>query len=467
MKQNRILIAAVVIIAIAGIFACSKRNSGKLAGGQASFTIKLPAVKSLQKAADSTTVSFHILISVTAAKGTAIFTDKLFPLYLFGTEYITDNIEIKEGNYLLTKFMVINPAGVVIYATPVAGSPLAYLCNNPLPSAFAITAGQVTNISPEVLAVENQPPESFGYASFGFQVVNPLEFWVECILQPADSMSAVMLTDATLTVISASGWQYIFAIASSVNDLVIQGGSDTYTFVADKQGYPEQKISVTAKELQATSKASPYIIRFPGTSVTQTIILQPGPADGKDAMISLLQPDTNFGNWPYFETTYLPDSVLTVMKSTRSLIAFSLDLVPKTAIIGSAVLRLFYDVPVPFDPAVFPTDSVSSGVVWYGGVLQQVITLWDESTVTWNTQPKTIEIGQVFISPFIRNTNYIDINVTSLIYSPAASAMNALPNYGMMLKLWPTEKFPGFRFCSSDWPVAAMRPMLTVTYTGI
>jgi hypothetical protein len=95
-------------------------------------------------------------------------------------------------------------------------------------------------------------------------------------------------------------------------------------------------------------------------------------------------------------------------------------------------------------------------------VLQQVIEPWEENKVTWNNQPKTTEINQVFIPPFIRNVNFIEIEVTGLFVS---SVSNSLSNYGMLFKLYPNEKFKGFRFASSDFPDSLMRPRLSVQYT--
>jgi hypothetical protein len=118
--------------------------------------------------------------------------------------------------------------------------------------------------------------------------------------------------------------------------------------------------------------------------------------------------------------------------------------------------------PVPFD-TTFPVNTdPATGVAWYGGVLQQIIEPWEEGKVTWNTQPKTIEANQVFISPFIRNVNFIIVDVTSL-FVPVQEV--AAANYGMLFKLWPTEKFPGFRFASGDYPDPTMRPRLTIYYT--
>ena len=80
--------------------------------------------------------------------------------------------------------MVINPSGEVVFASPLAGSPLAYLVNRPLPFNFNIIPNQVTRVVPEVLAVGDQTPDQFGYASFGVQIIKPLDFWTMCVFDP-------------------------------------------------------------------------------------------------------------------------------------------------------------------------------------------------------------------------------------------------------------------------------------------
>jgi hypothetical protein len=183
-------------------------------------------------------------------------------------------------------------------------------------------------------------------------------------------------------------------------------------------------------------------------------------------MISNLNPDKNFGDYKYFEATFLSEPVLTVMRSNRSLIGFNLDTLPKSAVIKKVILGLAYDLPIPFDSTYITTNTGPvSGIAWYGAVLQQVVEPWEESKVTWNTQPKTIEMNQVYISPFIRNTNIIQVDVTNLFVNPATTDGALYPNYGMLFKTWPADRFPGFRFASGDYPVATMRPKLTIYYT--
>jgi hypothetical protein len=275
-------------------------------------------------------------------------------------------------------------------------------------------------------------------------------------------MAPTQITTAKLTVSVPSGWHYTFALEAAINHIVIRGGSEVYDFVLEKDGYPVQKMQFSAKDLLATSKENPLVLKIPWGIQFKVLILQPGPEKGKDAMISNLDPDKNFGDYKYFEATFLSEPILTVMRSNRSLIFFSLDSLPKSAVIQKVMLRLTYDLPIPFDNSYATDIYPVPGIIWYGGVLQQIIEPWEENKVTWNTQPKTIEMNQVFIPPFIRNVNFIDIDVTKLIIPVSASA---LPNYGMLFRLWPTDKFPGFRFASSDYSEPKMRPLLMIYFT--
>ena len=153
------------------------------------------------------------------------------------------------------------------------------------------------------------------------------------------------------------------------------------------------------------------------------------------------------------------------MRENRSLIRFSPDALPKSAQIRKVTLTLFYDVPIPWD-SIPPMDTLyygANGIAWYGAVLQQIVEPWDEHEVTWNNQPKTVEDNQVYISPFIRNANFIEVDVTRL-FLPGPDGTTAA-NYGMLFKLSPSPQFPGFRFASSDYSDPAMRPLLKIYYT--
>ena len=469
----RLIPVLLSMVMVFGIFSCEKKADETPAPGKLTISVAMSeALSTLKSGAQDTIIfpdstifsSYQLLISVTGANGEMIFEDKLIPVYGFGNGFVSEQIEIRAGEFFLTKFMVLNNLGRVIYATPVDGSPRAYLVNQPVPLFFSIYPGETTQMAPEVLPVEGFTPSDFGYATFMVQVVKPWPFYVMAMLDNPLLMRPSLLTDAELYVMAPDGWSHNFKLQPMVNKLEIRA-AQYYEMVVFKEGFPEVRLKLTGREILASSENNPYIIYIGSQEPFQTLKLKPGPEIGMDAMISNLEPDKNFGNHKYFEAAFLSEPVLTVMRSNRSLIWFNLGQLPKSAVIKSVYLNLYYDLPIPWDETEFRSKGLwDSQYPWYGAVLQQVIEPWKEESVTWNTQPKTTEIGQVLVDPFNLNTNMVSFDVTS-IYVPNPNTDNIpLPNYGMMLRLYPEEKFPGFRFASSDYPEDYMRPELIVNY---
>lgn len=461
---SRLILFSLILFAFSALSSC-KKDAGITGTGTAEFSLNMPDGLSHLKSvnADNTADAYQILISAVDSKGNLILSDKLIPLYTFGTGFVSDKVPITAGEYKLTKFMIVNTSGAVVYAAPLAGSPLGYLTTKPLPLKFTIYADKVTTITPEVLSVGDQTPTLFGYATFGLQIIKPLDFYAYCIIANDNSqiLAPVVMTNAKLTVSDNNGWTYSFTLTNTVNHLIIKGGANKYSFSLDKDGYATQKFEYTSPQLTAATLENPLVLKIPSTATLQTMFFQPGPEDGKDAMISSLEPDKNYGDYKYFETTYMTESTLAVTPSTRSLVFFNLSALPNSAVIAKVVLKLFYDAPIPWDNSIYVAPNSTVPLQAYG-ILQQITDPWEENKVIWNNQPKTTEVNQVYIYPFIRTVNYIEVVVTKLFVIPAA---NALPNYGMLFKLYPNTKFKGFRFASSDYADPSMRPKLSIQYT--
>lgn len=469
----RIIPVLLGLTLVFGIFSCENKTDNPVGKGKLEISLamsgELASLKSAQ--ADSVIInpdtthfsSFQLLLSVEGVNGTLVFEDKLIPLYRFGNGFVSEQLEMNAGDFYLKKFMVLDNSGRVLFASPLEGSPRAYLVNQPLPLFFSVNPDQITQVAPEVLPVDGFTPADFGYATFLVQVVKPWPFYVMAMLDDPRMMRPSMLIDAELTVSTPDGWMHTFKLEPMLNKIEVRS-SESYQLFVYKEGYEPVNLSISAKELLSTSEANPFILKI-GTALYHTLILQPGPEDGMDARITNLEPDKNFGDYKYFEATFMSEPVLTVMRSTRSLIWFDLNQLPKSAWIKSVYLTLYYDIPVPWNDSVFasngPWDSSSP---WYGAALQQIVEPWKEYGVTWNNQPKTTEMGQVLIYPFVKNANFITLDVTKLYVPDPTLDFVAVPNYGMMLTLYPDEKFPGFRFASSDYPEPSMRPQLVVNY---
>ena len=334
-NSGRLLLLILAIPSVFALHSCDKKiASEKEVKGMAKFSFNMGTQTFSSKSAnasDTGIISYHMLVSIEDMYGNPVMTDEIIPVYQFGTGFISENIELRTGEYNLTKFMVIDQSGKVFLASPMEGSSLAYLTNDPLPIYFNISPDEITTIVPEVIEVGDHLPGDFGYANFGTNIIKPLEFYTICYLDNPLIMAPTQFTSARLTVYANDGWSYPFELQPQVNHLIIRGGSDYYTFVLEKEGFITQTFQYSAWDLSKTSKENPLVLKIPWGSQYNVLELQPGPEDGIDAMISNLEPDKNFGDHKYFEATFLSEPVLTVMRSNRSLIAFDMDSLPKSA----------------------------------------------------------------------------------------------------------------------------------------
>jgi hypothetical protein len=118
-------------------------------------------------------------------------------------------------------------------------------------------------VAPEVLLVGDNIPSQFGYASFGMQIIKPLDFWTVCILDCPVCMSPVQFTTAKLTVYAENRWHYTFRLQAALNHLVVRGGSEVYTFVLEKEGYASQTLKFTASQLRVSTRENPIVLKIP------------------------------------------------------------------------------------------------------------------------------------------------------------------------------------------------------------
>jgi hypothetical protein len=415
---------------------------------------------------DSSDVRTHsVVISVINEKGELVLDHESLELYNFGGHWITKEIKLKVGRYEVVKFLVVDGEGNVILAAPVEGSPMAYLVDDPLPFPFIIEKNQTSRVAPEVLVVNNEPPEAFGYASFGYQKVKTLDFFVAVYIDDPRIMAPSRFTDAILTVVIDSVWRHSFKLEAKVNRLKVRDSRLEYVLVVNKVGFAPKRLVISREELLKTSPENPLIIGLPVEDL-HVLVLQPGPDEGKDAMISRSLPEENFGKFPFFEATAVSPVTSDIQhKLTRSLIEFDLNQLPKSATIKRAILTLYYpqynnaDIVYPDKNATGAqtgTDTIKPSTVEYLAVLQRVISPWQEHEVTWEKQPETTTDDQVFIPRIYYITdascNCIvppvseSIDVTNLLTPDASGTMH----HGLLLKLVKEEYPDWLRFASSD-----------------
>ncbi|MCH2046518.1 MAG: DNRLRE domain-containing protein [Saprospiraceae bacterium] len=185
-----------------------------------------------------------------------------------------------------------------------------------------------------------------------------------------------------------------------------------------------------------------------------TIVLQPGPKDGKDAMVWRHGGDLNYGDLESITTyTWTNNSLLS---HKRAFIEFDLSMIPSDAVITDAKFSFYFN----------PIDQYE-GFEFHTGVnglyLDRISSPWDEHTVTFNSQPTTTEVNRVSIPASTSQTqDYEGIDVTNLIIDMHNSSIG---NNGFMIRM-ADEDYPyrSVIIASSDHPHQNLRPKLEVTY---
>lgn len=201
------------------------------------------------------------------------------------------------------------------------------------------------------------------------------------------------------------------------------------------------------------------IFAISNVSLSQvTVVMQPNAAMGHDAMIfnciPCNYPDMNFGTHPDFGAMAWTNSYN--QSDARSLVWFNLWGLPEDITIQSAKLSLYFN----------PTSWNISGHSNLSGtnetVIRRIIEPWSEMKVTWNNQPATSNMNEVWLAHSqYPNQNYDNIDVTAMVIDMINDPQNS---YGFFLRLESESYWRGLIFASSDHPNAQLHPKLEINY---
>jgi gliding motility-associated-like protein len=184
----------------------------------------------------------------------------------------------------------------------------------------------------------------------------------------------------------------------------------------------------------------------------QSIIIQPGPNEGKDAKVWSLQPNTNFANHPLIKAnawTWGGEFGI-----ERTYIEFDLSVIPPNADISAAYLSLYYHY-LPDNP-----EQTHSGDNWT--TLKRVVSQWNENTITWANQPGVTELNKVILYPTTGpQVDFIDIEVTQLVIDMLNSPQNS---FGFQLKIQNEQTYRRVGLSTSDHPVPSRWPKLEIIF---
>jgi hypothetical protein len=192
-------------------------------------------------------------------------------------------------------------------------------------------------------------------------------------------------------------------------------------------------------------------------SYAQTLTLQPDGTTGKDAYLHSINASQNYGT--IAEMNALAWTVSGSPVTTRGIIQFDLTTIPSGSVINSATLYLYHNPTSSNANAQHQSSSGSNE-----GVVKRIITSWDESTVTWNTQPNVTDVNQVTIPQSSSPTQDYTLDVTALVQD---MVNNPATSYGFQIRLVTESYYRSLIFASSDHTDPTNHPKLVVNYTDV
>jgi hypothetical protein len=187
------------------------------------------------------------------------------------------------------------------------------------------------------------------------------------------------------------------------------------------------------------------------------LVLQPGPEEGKDAMI--------FNRLGNFETNFGDHSQVIAQTwtwggpfneySMRTLIDFDLSRIPSTAVIQSANLTFF-------GTSEDPGHQIASSGYSSDFELRFLDGNWDENTVTWQNQPSNRGInGAVSDS----GPTAVDQDYTFWVWDYVNQKKNRTNSpTGLQVKISLEDRYRRVMFYSSDHTDPSKRPKLEIYY---
>ncbi|WP_143569871.1 hypothetical protein [Tenacibaculum agarivorans] len=200
--------------------------------------------------------------------GSIVYDREKLDVIAFNGNFISDPIALKTGNYELTEYFVLDEDGNTLYVTPLEGSTLAYLVNDPLGTNFSIAKDDSKQITPEVITPEGFTADDFGYTDFSFDIVETIDFLISTHIFDEASES-YELTDANILVTADGTEVYNNAIANVTEQIRVRDGFNSYTITITKSGYDDYVLTLTNAELELHAN-KPLIVILSLPPVTQS-----------------------------------------------------------------------------------------------------------------------------------------------------------------------------------------------------
>lgn len=235
-----------IIFMVSALFSCKKDDEEQLTKSEVLFSFDFSKLKSISS--DTIDSPAAVVVTIEDQSGKTLYNNERVNLYNMNGYFISNPLSLIPGEYKLTKFLVIDKNNKVIYLTPMAGSPKAYLVNNPLPISFNVRKDDVTKVVPQVISALNNKPEDYGYATFSFDILKTFDFLIGVFIYNDNSQNFEMTT-AHLTITGDSSF-FQKDLPAATDTLTINDSNSKYILNITKDGYNSWSDTLTTDELK-------------------------------------------------------------------------------------------------------------------------------------------------------------------------------------------------------------------------
>ncbi|RKE03234.1 formylglycine-generating enzyme family protein [Marinifilum flexuosum] len=234
-----------LLTAIIGLSSCSEDDSESTEGfGSIEFAVDLSEASTLKSVEDIN----GLVISIVDVDNNIIYGKEELEVFHFNGSYIAGPISLREGNYSLTEFFLVDKNNNIIYASPKDGSELDYLVEKPLNIEFEVKTDEVLKLSPEVLSTESFDAADFGYTSFGFIVKEFFDFSLSTFTYNKNVMN-FELAQSSIKITSDDSLLYSGDLKAETNTIRISDEFENYNIQITKEGFNTFHYSYSADSL--------------------------------------------------------------------------------------------------------------------------------------------------------------------------------------------------------------------------
>lgn len=231
-------------------------------------TVKLSYQAGLQKTSAIDDIRYAV-VTVENQSETVIYTQQKIEMFKMSGTFISAPLSFDVGdNYNLTEFLLLDKNSNILYISPKEGSEKAMLVDDPLNISFNILKDQTTHVVPEVLEAEGSASD-FGYATFGFQVVNTFKFMTQTFKFDLFQQQLVP-TKSSVLIKNAADTLYAGELSDSIKTIYMADNFDTCEVTVSKQGFNSIVKQYTKTELESFSSV-PLTLTFQTPSGLPTV----------------------------------------------------------------------------------------------------------------------------------------------------------------------------------------------------